>query len=102
LAEEVATANVEKILNEAPVKELLLLSIPISIIFAVSGMDFIGWFIYLGTRVTKEEIYTRDILNVMLLGFLLTTVSLAIIPVVVNKIRWKKPLAYFGTFFFFF
>ncbi|MHA1171298.1 MAG: hypothetical protein ACTSQ3_04375, partial [Candidatus Heimdallarchaeota archaeon] len=22
---------------------------------------------------------------------------LAIIPVVVNKIRWKKPLAYFGT-----
>ncbi|MHA1592666.1 MAG: hypothetical protein ACTSUP_09365, partial [Candidatus Heimdallarchaeaceae archaeon] len=97
MVEEIATANVEKMLDDVPVKELLLLCIPISIIFAVSGMDFIGWFIYLGTRVTKEEIYTRDILNVMLLGFLLTTVSLAIIPVVVNKIRWKKPLAYFGT-----
>jgi len=97
LVEEIATAHVEKMLDDVPVKELLLLCIPSSIIFAVSGMEFGGWFIYLGTRVTKEEIYTRDILNVMLLGFLLTTVSLAIIPVVVNKIRWKKPLAYFGT-----
>ncbi len=97
MAEELVKTNVEKILDEVPVKELLLLCIPISIIFAVSGMDFIGWFTYLATRASNEEIYTRGILNVMLLGFLFTTVSLVIIPVIVNKVRWKKPLAYFGT-----
>ncbi|MBK5112811.1 MAG: CPBP family intramembrane metalloprotease [Candidatus Heimdallarchaeota archaeon] len=97
MAEEIATANVEKILADVPVKELLLLCIPISIIFAVSGMDFIGWFIYLATRASNEEVYTRGILNVMLLGFLLTIVSLAVIPIVVNKVRWKKPLSYFGS-----
>jgi membrane protease YdiL (CAAX protease family) len=97
LAEEIAKANVEKILDEVPVKELLLLSIPISIIFAISGMDFIGWFIYLATRASESEIYPRGILNVMLLGFFLTTTSLVVIPVVVNRFRWKKPLAYFGT-----
>jgi membrane protease YdiL (CAAX protease family) len=31
------------------------------------------------------------------LGFLLTTASLVIIPIVINKTRWKKPLSYFGT-----
>lgn len=97
MEEEIVKTNVEKILDEVPAKELLLLCIPISIIFAVSGMDFIGWFIYLATRASNEELYTRGILNVMLLGFLFTTISLVVIPVIVNKVRWKKPLAYFGT-----
>jgi membrane protease YdiL (CAAX protease family) len=97
MAEVVIQTNVEKVNDDVPVKELLLLCIPISIVFAVSGMDFIGWFVYLGTRASPAEIYTRGILNVMLLGFFLTTISLVVIPIIVNKVRWKKPLSYFGT-----
>ncbi len=97
MTEEIPLTNIEKKLDDVPVKELLLLCIPISILFAVSGMDFIGWFIYLATRSSESEIYTRDILNVMLLGFLVTSLSLIVFPILVNKIRWKKPLSYFGT-----
>ena len=70
--------------------ELLLLSIPVSILFAVSGMDFIGFF------TSTAEVYTRSLPNV-LSGFLFTTLSLLVIPVIVNLKRWKKPLGYFGT-----
>ena len=82
--------------KEIPVKEILLLCIPVSIIFAVSGMDFIGYFIYLATRTSKTEIYYRSWINVTV-GFVFTTISLLVIPLFVNKIRWKKPLSYFGT-----
>ena len=102
MAATITPTNVEKVMIEGeaadvPAKELLLLSIPISIFFAITGMDFIGFFIYLATRESKEEIYTRSVLNVLLIGFLLTTVSLFVIPFLVNKFRWKKPLSYFGA-----
>ena len=70
--------------------ELLLLSIPVSILFAVSGMDFIGFFI------STTEVYTRSLPNV-LLSFLFTTLVLLALPLFVNLKRWKKPLSYFGT-----
>ena len=84
--------------EEIPTKEIILLSIPVSIIFALSGMDFIGYFIYLASRTSKAEIYTRSWTNVII-GFVFTSVSLILIPLIVNKVRWKKPLSYFGTQF---
>jgi len=78
-------------------KDLLLFSIPVSILFAITGMDFIGYLIYLGTRGNPTEIYTRSLLNVLLVGFLLTAVILFLIPYLVNRYRWKKPFSYFGT-----
>ncbi|MHA1543088.1 MAG: CPBP family intramembrane glutamic endopeptidase [Candidatus Hodarchaeales archaeon] len=96
--EQVLETNVEKLISDdVPAKELLLLSIPISILFAITGMDFIGFFIYLATRTSSAEIYTRSLLNVLLIGFLLTTIVLFVVPFLINNFRWKKPLAYFGT-----
>jgi len=96
--EQVLETNVEKLISDdVPAKELLLLSIPISILFAITGMDFIGFFIYLATRTSSTEIYTRSLLNVLLIGFLLTTIVLFVVPFLINNFRWKKPLAYFGT-----
>lgn len=97
MTEQVIKANIEKIIDDVQVKELLLLSIPISILFALTGMDFIGYFIYLSTRTSDADVYSRSLLNVLLIGFLLTTIILFFIPFLVNKLRWKKPLAYFGT-----
>ncbi|NHJ46621.1 MAG: CPBP family intramembrane metalloprotease [Asgard group archaeon] len=96
MTEEIVTTNVEKIIEDVPAKELLLFCIPISLIFAVSGMDFIGYFIYLATR-SPSEIYERGVYNVLFLGFMVTTISLFVVSFVINKVRWKKPLAYFGT-----
>ena len=96
MTEQISTGNFDAVPKTVPVKELLLISIPVSIIFAISGMDFIGYFIYLSTRTSKAEIYTRSLVNV-LVGFLITTISLLLIPFIVNRLRWKKPLSYFGT-----
>ncbi len=97
MTEQVLEANIEKIIDDVPAKELLLLSIPISILFAISGMDFIGYFIYLITRTSSTEIYSRSLLNVLLIGFLSTAIVLFIVPFLINNFRWKKSLAYFGT-----
>ena len=95
MTEQISTGNFDAVPKTVPVKELLLISIPVSIIFAISGMDFIGYFIYLSTRTSRAEIYTRSLVNV-LVGFLITTISLLLIPFIVNRLRWKKPLSYFG------
>jgi membrane protease YdiL (CAAX protease family) len=97
MTEEIVQANVEKIVEDVPTKEILWLCLPISLIFAVSGMDFIGYFVYLGTRSSPTEIYERGFYNVLFLGFLVTTISLFFVSFVVNRVRWKKPLSYFGT-----
>ena len=92
------TKTFEEVFVAVPAKELLLVSAFVSVLFAISGMDFIGYFIYLFTRTSKTELYSRSLLNV-LLGFLFTTISLLLIPIVINQTRWKKPLKYFGTQF---
>lgn len=97
MSEQIAETNVEQIVDDVSAKELLLLSVPLSILFALSGMDFIGYFLYLSTRSSADEVYPRGVLNVLLLGFLVTTIILFAIPLLTNKLRWKKPLAYFGT-----
>ena len=97
MSEVVIETKVEGIVDDVSSKELLLLSIPIGILFALSGMDFIGYFIYIGNRSSVNEIYDRGVLNVLFLGFLMTTIILCIFPLIENKIQWKKPLAYFGT-----
>jgi len=98
MTEDTSTETHSMDRKEVPAKELLLISIPVSIIFAVSGMDFIGYFIYLATRTSPTDIYSRSLLNV-LIGFLISALSLFLIPFIVNKIRWKKPLSYFGNQF---
>lgn len=82
--------------SPVPARELLLLTLPVSAIFAISGMDFIGFFIYLVNRSSSAEIYSRNLLNV-LLGFLFTTLALVGLPILINRKRWQKPLRYFGT-----
>lgn len=71
-------------------KYLLFLSIPVISVFAVTGMDFIGFY------TSIDKIYTRSLSNV-LTGFLFTTLILFFFPVLINRIFWKKPLSYFGT-----
>ncbi len=82
--------------SSVPAREMLLLTIPVSIIFAISGMDFIGFFSYMINRTSSSEIYSRSLLNV-LLGFLFTTLALVVIPLIINRKRWHKPLSDFGT-----
>jgi membrane protease YdiL (CAAX protease family) len=77
-------------------KELLIMSIPVSIIFAISGMDFIGFFAHLISNPGNPALYTRSLPNV-LLGFLFTTISLFLIPYLIITKRWKLPLSSFGT-----
>ncbi len=97
MSEVAIEAKVEVIVDDVSAKELLLLSIPLSILFALTGMDFIGYFIYIGTRSSMNEVYHRSVLNVMLLGFLTTTIILCVFPLIQNQIHWKKSLAYFGS-----
>ncbi|WP_371801811.1 CPBP family intramembrane glutamic endopeptidase [Candidatus Lokiarchaeum ossiferum] len=79
--------------SHVPARELLLLAIPVCLIFAVSGMDFVGYFI---NKLAAADPYSRSLLNV-LLGFLFTTLALVVLPIIVIKKRWQKPLSYFGT-----
>ncbi len=87
--------NIEN-LEEISTKKILLLAIPVCIIFAISGMDFIGYIIYLINRSSSSEPYSRALWNV-LLGFIFTTISLFIIPLYVLKNKWKKDTTDFGT-----
>lgn len=70
-------------------KEILILTVPVSIIFALSGMDFIGFY------TSTDPVYTRSLGNV-LYGFLFTTLGLLVLPLLVNHFRWKRPLSEFG------
>ncbi|MHA1505194.1 MAG: CPBP family intramembrane glutamic endopeptidase [Candidatus Heimdallarchaeota archaeon] len=97
MSEVAIEAKIEVIVDDVSAKELLLLSIPLSIFFALTGMDFIGYFIYIGTRSSVNEVNDRGVLSVLLLSFLMTTIVLCIFPLIGNKIRWQKPLTYFGT-----
>lgn len=97
MSEVVIETKIEDIVDDVSAKELLLLSIPLSILFALTGMDFIGYFIYIANRSSVNEIYNRSVLNVLLLSFLMTTIILCVFPLIENQIRWKKPLAYFGS-----
>ena len=85
----VIVLNMEK-QHQVSSRDLLLLSIPVSIIFALSGMDFLGFY------TSTADVYTRTLSNV-LLGFLFTTIGLFIIPLIVLKKKWKKSLSYFGS-----
>ncbi|MHA1188293.1 MAG: hypothetical protein ACTSSK_15750, partial [Candidatus Heimdallarchaeota archaeon] len=66
MSEVVIEAKVEEIVDDVSAKELLLLSIPLSIFFALTGMDFIGYFIYIGTRSSVNEVNDRGVLSVLL------------------------------------
>ncbi len=76
--------------NYLSAKRILLLSTPVCIIFALSGMDFIGYY------TSTADVYTRSLNNV-LLGFLFTTLGLLVFPIIWIKVRWHKSLSYFGT-----
>lgn len=79
-----------KVKISASPKELLLLAIPASIIFALSGMDFIGFY------TSTDPIYTRSLSNV-LIGFLFTTIGLGVLPYMAVRFRWRESLSTFGT-----
>lgn len=79
-----------KVKISASPKELLLLAIPASIIFALSGMDFIGFYS------STDPIYTRSLSNV-LIGFLFTTIGLGVLPYMAVRFRWRENLSLFGT-----
>lgn len=70
-------------------RQLLLLLIPSAVIFALSGMDFIGFY------TSGDAVYTRSLSNV-LYGFLFTTLGLAVLPWAVVRFRWKLPFSRFG------
>ena len=98
MSEILVEKSIEQRLEVAiPAKELILFSIPLSLLFAISGMDCIGFISYHASKEPKPEIYTRSLLNVLLLGFLSTAIVLFVIPFLINRYRWKKPQAYFGT-----
>jgi membrane protease YdiL (CAAX protease family) len=79
-------------------KSLLILSGISGTLFAISGMDFIGFFVYFFSDSSTMEIYTRSWGNV-LLGFLGTFLSLLVIPLLYVKLIRKKPLFEYGTTF---
>ena len=69
-------------------KAIVLLSLISGGLFAISGMDFIGYFIFIFLNPSGAEIYSRSIVNV-LLGFGGTILSLFVIPVIFIK-TWSK------------
>lgn len=91
-------ADLEDASNSITPKSLLILSGISGTLFAISGMDFIGFFLYLFNRTSASEIYIRSWGNV-LIGFIGTLLSLLVIPLIYVKIIRKKPLTDFGTTF---
>jgi len=77
-------------MDKSLTKEILLITIPLSLLFAVYGMDFIGFY------TSSPGEYSRSLSNVFW-GFALTTIGLFVFPFLVNHFRWKKPQDYFGT-----
>lgn len=65
-------------------------------LFAISGMDFIGFFVHIFSDSSATEIYTRSWGNV-LVGFIGTFFSLLVIPLLYVKYIQKKPLLDYGT-----
>ncbi|MBB6480229.1 hypothetical protein HNR50_001887 [Spirochaeta isovalerica] len=60
--------------TEKPIlKEILIITVPASIVFALSGMDFIGYYS------NTSDVYLRSLPNV-LWGFAFTTAGLFIFP----------------------
>ncbi|MHA1519782.1 MAG: CPBP family glutamic-type intramembrane protease [Promethearchaeota archaeon] len=69
-------------------RAIIILGIFSCCIFAISGMDFIGYFTYLFLNSTGAEGYTRSLFNVFL-GFGGTFLSLFLIPVIFIK-KWDR------------
>ncbi len=67
-------------------------------LFAISGMDFIGFFLHLFSDASPTEIYTRSWGNV-LVGFIATFLSLLVIPIIYIKVIRKQRLSDYGMTF---
>ncbi|MHA1674986.1 MAG: CPBP family intramembrane glutamic endopeptidase [Promethearchaeota archaeon] len=77
-------------------KAIVLLSLISSCLFAISGMDFIGYIIFLFLNSSGAEIYSRSLINVFL-GFGGTFLSLFVIPAIFIK-KWDHtPFSQLGS-----
>ncbi len=79
-------------------RALVILSLISSSLFAISGMDFIGYFIFLFLNPSGAETYSRNLINVFL-GFGGTFLSLFVIPAIFIK-KWDHtPFSHLGSQF---